>query len=153
MNDFPALRTLHVRHSGLTEAICRAYAEAELVLSWDVPDERVRRAWANHIDAVEMGAYALAIGTVEVIHGWFAIARAETLTGADYYVGPPGVDLETAYRLEVSGTNSRDDTELGERLSRKLRQIRAGHSPLPGLACVVGFAMGLILVSDLERPQ
>lgn len=169
----PNLRALHVRHRGLTEAVCHAYAEAAhvclsrhhrppveifvgeqmFIVDWEVPGERERRAWANHIDAVEAGAYALAIAAVEAAHGWFAISRAETLTGADYYVGLPGADLETAYRLEVSGVDVGNLDALRARLSRKVRQVRAGRSSLPALACVVGFQIGFILVSDLERPQ
>jgi hypothetical protein len=170
---FPDLRELHVRHRGLTEAVSRAYAEAAHVclsrhhqppiavdvsgatftVDWDPPEERVRDAWANLIDAVEAGAYSMAIAAVEVTRGWFALSRAETLTGADYYVGPSGADLETAYRLEVSGVDSGDGAVLRARLSRKIRQTRAGRSSLPAVACVVGFQIGSILVSDLERPQ
>jgi hypothetical protein len=170
---FPNLRTLHARHRGLTEAVCHAYAEAahvclsrhhqppiEIMIAeqgfiseWDVPGDRARRAWANLVDAVEAGAYAMAIAAVEATHEWFAISRAETLSGADYYVGPAGAELETAYRLEVSGVDTGDVAVLRARLSRKVRQTRAARSSAPALACVVGFQIRSILVSDLERPQ
>lgn len=177
MNDeqrrFPDLRALHTRHRGMTIAVCHAYAEAAFVclsrhheppidisvaeqpfvMVWDVPGDRARGAWANRVDAVEAGAYAMAIAAVEVTRGWFALSRAETVMGADYYVGPPGADLEDAYRLEVSGVDSGDAGVLRARLSRKIRQTRAGRSASPALACVVGFEIGSILVSDLERPQ
>lgn len=171
--ELPDLRNLHARHPGLTEAVGRAYAEAAhvclsrhhqppieitvahqtFVTGWPVPDERARRAWANLVDAVEAGAYAMAIAAIEAVYGWFAMARAETLTGADYYVGPPDADLETAYRLEVSGVDAGDAAVLRTRLSRKVRQTREGRSPSPALACVVGFQIGSILVSDLERAE
>lgn len=174
---FPDLVELHTRHSGLTLAVCWSYAEAAHVclsrhhrpsikivitapretrtfgLDWRPADEGALRAWANITDAIEAGAYAMAIAAVEAMYGWFALSRAETLTGADYYVGPAGADLETAYRLEVSGVDLGDETKLRTRLSRKLRQAREGRSSLPALACIVGFQIGSILVSDLEGPQ
>lgn len=174
---FPDLNALHERHQGLTKAVCDAYAEAAHVclslhhqppvdivvttpeeestfgMTWTVPGERERRAWANLIDAVEAGAYAMAIAAVEGVHQWFAVSRAETLTGADYYVGPAGADLETAFRLEVSGTNEGNAAELRARLKRKTEQALAGRSALPAVACVVGFRNGSILVSSLQRPS
>ena len=171
--ELPDLRHLHGRHPGLTEAVCRAYAEAAHVclsrhhqppieitvaqqtftIGWTVPGDRARRAWANLVDAVEAGAYAMAIAAIEATYGWFAMSRAETLTGADYYVGPPGADLETSYRLEISGVDAGDAAVLRTRLSRKIRQTRAGRSPSPALACVVGFQIGSILVSDIESAE
>jgi len=72
------------------------------------------------------------------------------LTGADYYVGPAGADLETAHRLEVSGVDAGEPLVLRARLARKVKQARAGRSSLPAVACVVGFQKRLILVSSLE---
>lgn len=175
--DLPALDRLHERHHGLTEAVCRSYDEAVRVclsrhhkppvkilteaddverwftLEWTPATTREHRAWANMNDAVEAGAYGVAIATIEALYGWFAIARAETLTGADYYVGAVGADLESAFRLEISGSDVAGPTELRLRLARKLQQASAGRSVLPALACVVGFKSRLILVSNLENME
>jgi hypothetical protein len=78
------------------------------IVEWVPVTAREKQAWANRTDAVEAGAYRMAIAAVEMTYGWFALARAETLTGADYYVGPAGADLESAYRLEVSGVDMGD---------------------------------------------
>ncbi len=115
------------RHPGLTQPIATSYLEAARVcldrhhtsptefavqngtetvsalVEWEATDERSRGAWANHIDATEAGAYACALAAVELTGGLVAIRRAETGTGADYYIGPPGQpidDLEGACDLK-----------------------------------------------------
>src|SRR4051794_2410421 len=55
---------------------------------WGVTDARTRAAWANEIDTTEAGAYACALAAVELLKGLVAVGRAETGTGADYYIGP-----------------------------------------------------------------
>ena len=120
------------RHRGLTQTIATTYLEAarvcldrhhtsptefmgqngsetvDVVVEWEATDEQSRGAWANDIDATEAGAYACALAAVELTGGLVAIRRAETGTGADYYIGLPDQlldDLEGCLRLEVSGTD------------------------------------------------
>jgi len=124
-------------------------------VNWELTDTRTRDAWANEIDTTEAGAYACAcaIAATEMTHGLFAIRRAETLTGADYYVGPPGHDpndLEGYLRLEVSGTNSKSQSVVNSRLRVKLSQAAAGRSNLPALAAVIGFGCQVIRLTVLE---
>ncbi|HEY7617774.1 MAG TPA: hypothetical protein VH744_13295, partial [Terriglobales bacterium] len=57
----------------------------------------------------ESGAYACALAATELARGYVAVGRAETRTGADYYIALSGQiieDLEDCLRLEVSGTDS-----------------------------------------------
>ena len=78
-----------------------------------------------------------------------AVHRAETKTGADYYIAPIGEeleDLENWWRLEVSGTHS-DKSTVKRRLRIKLDQ---GKSKLPALAAVVGFQVQLILLQTVD---
>jgi hypothetical protein len=88
----------------------------------------------------------------ELMLGLYAIRRAETRTGADYYVAPldhTSEDLEDCYRLEVSGTNA-DEQEVRRRLGNKVRQAQHGQSNLPALAVVVGFRVKLIFMQAVE---
>jgi|SRR5581483_3508993 hypothetical protein len=174
------LDALEQRHYGLTAAVAGAYKEAasvclnrhhgspiELTLSdngtesaaelaWSAPDDRTMGAWANDTDATEAGAYACVIASLEELRGFFAVRRAETGTGADYYVGPSGSgkhDLENCFRLEVSGVGAGDRKDVSKRLLGKVQQARNGNSSLPALAGVMGFAAKLLLVQDvLEEP-
>jgi hypothetical protein len=166
---------LDKRHAGLTASIAGGYAEAasvcldrhhepkanfkvqdsslsyEFAADWPKPDHRVKAAWKNEIDTTESGAYAIALASMEETRGLVAIARAETATGADYYIHTPGrttEDIETSTRLEVSGTDKGDFPVIKRRLEQKIKQAKQGNSNRPACACVIGFAELLILQGD-----
>jgi hypothetical protein len=82
--------------------------------------------------------------------GLAAVRRAETRTGADFYVVPVGKrpeDLKEWIRLEVSGTHL-DEADVQTRLRRKIKQAARGQSSLPAMAMVVGFKARLIAVRN-----
>jgi hypothetical protein len=84
-----------------------------------------------------------------------AVRRAETGTGADYYVAPIGVavdDLENCLRLEVSGIDRGDNVAIQQRLRQKLQQATAGNSNLPALASVVGFSAKSVVTARADSP-
>jgi hypothetical protein len=167
------------RHPGLTEPIAASYYEAmrvcldrhhasptefnvhtgtkrvQAMVEWEATDERARGAWANDIDATEAGAYACALAAVELTGGLVAIRRAETGTGADYYIGPPDTpldDLEGCLRFEVSGIDRNTAAAVARRLQQKIEQAATGNSNLPAMAGVVGFRVQLILLEVVEAP-
>ncbi len=84
-----------------------------------------------------------------------AVRRAETLTGADYYVAPLGSDpedLENCIRMEISGVSAGNKAVIEERLRKKVKQAEKSQSNLPAIASVIGFKELLIAmakVSDL----
>ena len=166
------------RHAGLTKAIADSYTEAASVcldrhheppadfdvethssrttaiVEWSPPGARTRGAWANATDATEAGACACALAAIELTDGLVAVHRAETLTGADYYVARPGDslhDLEHCQRLEVSGVDRGLRDVVERRLRAKMDQAAAGRSNLPARACVVGFRARLVMLAGLER--
>jgi hypothetical protein len=160
------------RHVGLTPALAESYLEAacvclslhhvppqkfllknepseiKVIVVWEPPDDRCCAAWSNLSDAARDGAYACAIAAVELSLGFFAVRRAETLTGADYYIAPLNEiaeDLENCFRLEVSGTN-RNNNEVENRLTKRTKQAKKGQSNLPAIVVIVGFQVKLILM-------
>ena len=172
------LAEMHQRHRALTFHVAGSYVEAASVcLSrhhasparfwltnnstrsmaeaiWIVPDERIRDAWANAIDATEAGAYACVIAAAEMSRGLVAVRRAETATGCDYYIGPDGSgidDLENCIRLEVSGVDAGGPSEVSRRVRQKVEQASKGASSLPALAGVVGFAARSIILRDVPE--
>lgn len=172
-----ALATLYERHSGLTRAISDVlYEAASICLSrhhtspvdmqiecdtrstqrateFAVPDFRTRNAWANNIDATENGAYGLSLAAIEVERGLTAVRRAETLTGADWYVGRDGTkaaDLEQCLRLEVSGVDGGKRSVLKARLKQKVEQTKRGASNIPAIASVVGFRERTIMIQTVQ---
>lgn len=175
----PALpiHDMEQHHPGLTKAIANSYTEAARVcldrhhhsptdfvldrsgsrspvtVEWEPPGARVRGAWANETDATEAGAYACALAAVHLADGRVAVRRAETMTGADYYIAPPGYsadDLEGCVRLEVSGVDHGPESTVAKRLQVKLAQAAAGRSNLPAVAGIVGFRARVLLLADLE---
>lgn len=171
------LEEMNKRHEGLTAHVAGAYYEAACVslsrnhtppqdfdivrdegqvkaeVRWHAPDAQCLRAWANRDDATRDGAYACAIAAVEVVSDMYAVGRAETLTGADYYIAPKGTgaqDFERCIRLEVSGTHC-DECELRRRLSEKVKQVKQGRSSLPAIAAVVGFRVRSIMLRRVEN--
>lgn len=165
------------RHYGLTSAIGEGYTEAARIcfnrhhkspvdvsllddgeesaarVRWKKPTKRELGAWANEIDATEAGAYGVAIAACELSCGLYAVHRAETKTGADYYLrasSGPTEDLEDCFRLEVSGVDRGSASDVGQRLRQKLEQAERGKSNLPAIAGVVGFLECLVLLESLE---
>ena len=172
------LDLLHERHTGLTASLGGTFTEAasvclnrhhvspvEMAIScstgsktrmveFDKPDVRTLNSWANDIDTTESGAYGVCLAAVEVEEKMVAVRRAETLTGADWYVAPIGSDpddLENCFRLEVSGIDAGGQSIVDARLKQKVNQTRRGASNLPAIASVVGFkelAIAIQRVSD-----
>ena len=165
------------RHRGLTSALAEAYLQAARVsldlhhlppqeftvrngaveslalIDWQPADHGCRLAWANKDDAARDGAYVCALAATELFMGLFAVKRAETLTGADYYVAPADKDaddLEDCLRAEISGTNL-DSREVNKRLRSKVNQAQQGASSLPAIAVVVGFGARLIVMQSVEE--
>ncbi len=173
-----SFQDLSDRHPGVTKGLSESYAEAarvcldrhhaspadfvidrastalEVGAQWMPADECTKRGWANDTDATEAGAYGLALAAVEITDGLVAVSRAETRTGADYYLGEIGEkapqDLEKRYRLEVSGVDKGKLVALKVRLRQKLGQAARGACNLPALATVVGFSEKMILSEDVE---
>jgi hypothetical protein len=170
------LENLWRRHPGLTKAIADAYVEAasvcltrhhrpptqftindeadtlDAVVNWRLPDEVCLAAYANEIDATEWGAYAFALASMELTRGLVAIRRAETKTGVDYYVFHYGMfpdDLESCFRLEISGTDRGTEQDLMARLKSKIVQASRPGSNLPALAAVVGFKIQRIAIKEI----
>ena len=179
-DDLPQLRSLRFpRHPGISAAVCEAFAEAAEVclakhhspprtellieccgreakrtLSWRFPDDTAQRAWNNEDDATRDGAYIVSIAVVEKELGLVALSRAETRTGADYYVGSPdATDFEDAFRLEVSGVDRGKLPAIRRRLREKEEQALRGDSPLPAYASVVGFGEASVLLNLVEETQ
>lgn len=145
---------LQRHHSSPVEVSIKHITEVTATVNWVKPDDTTLRAWANEIDATEAGAVGIALASVELSDGLVAYARAETRTGADYYLGPADaspLDLENSHRLEVSGICSDNESKLRSRLRKKIAQAKAGISNLPAIAAIVGFSSKTVLLADMEE--
>jgi hypothetical protein len=168
------IQDLDARHPGLTPGVALGFREAAEVCfdrhhsppinltvdrgeqiaaqtEWETPDARTKHAWANEIDTTEAGAYCVALAALELTDDLVAVRRAETHTGADYYVAKRGTsvgDLEEAFRLEVSGMDEGNQASVKTRLRQKLEQTARGRSSLPAIAAVVAFSPPQVAIAD-----
>ena len=121
-------------------------------IEWLRTECGIEDAWDDRV-ATEHGAYLCALAAVELSEGLVAFYRAETGSGADYYVGAPGSiheDLEDCVRVEVSGVGCGSESDVDARVRKKLKQAALGNSDLPARAAVVGFGAALISIVDLK---
>jgi hypothetical protein len=173
------IHDLASRHPGLTRALAESYLEAARVcldrhhisptefslkeeswsvtarVEWRPADDRCLAAYANEIDTTEFGAYLMALASLELWKGLVAVSRAETRTGADYYLsaaGQPAEDVEASFRLEASGTDRGDQPAIVRRLREKVDQTNKGQSNLPAIAVVVGFQARLVMIEQVGVP-
>jgi len=169
----------HPRHPGVSAGVCAACVEAtdvcmsrhhtppetalhieregarvSRILRWQQPTPDVSRAWNNADDATRDAAYIVSLAVAEDELEMVAFSRAETRTGADYYIGPSeAADLEDAWRLEVSGSDRGSRSQIRRRLTEKIKQAVKGLSNLPALAAVVGFREALVMMSEVVLPD
>ena len=174
------LDSLHDRHVGLTQSLSGTFFEAASVClgrhhdspvdiaithtkgesvraaEFQKPDVRMSNAWANDIDTTEFGAYGVCLAAVELEESLVAVRRAETLTGADWYVAPIGTsieDLEGCLRLEVSGIDAGGKSVMETRLKKKVEQTKRGASNLPAIASVVAFKERAIVIQRVGEGE
>jgi hypothetical protein len=136
-------------HPPTQVTITKLSSEQTAVVKWEPTDDRTRGAWANREDATRDGAYGCIIASVELSEGLYAVNRAETKTGADYYVAPGGKtmeDLEHCWRLEASGLDKGNKSAVARRLREKVQQTKEGASNLPAIAGVIGFEILSVLI-------
>jgi hypothetical protein len=172
------LDLLHERHSGITPSLGGALTEAACVcldrhhvspVEIDIlcnseaktcvadfikPNRTALSSWANEIDTTEWGAYCVSFAAVEFEERLVVVARAQTLSGADWYVGPIGSDpedLENCFKLEVSGTDVGNRSTVHSRLKAKIEQAKKGKSKLPAIASVVGFKERLVEIEKVAK--
>ena len=150
LRRLPGLSRLYLRHPGLTRPVCQVLVETVAVclarhhlppalfvigrgrtgstsvrVDWRPPSDRQQAAHKNFIDTTELGAYGISLAAIEAELGLVALSRADTLSGADYLVGKPEADsLEEALRLEVSGVDYGDMTDVERRVRIKVAQVR-----------------------------
>jgi hypothetical protein len=124
---------------------------SERTASWPEASQRQFSAWANDNDRTEAAAYGVALASVEAELNVFAVSRAYRRSGADYLVAAKdAVDLENAYRLEISGVDSGDSATVARRVRRKLAQLRAVKDDDSIIACVVGFKERAVVIQTQQ---
>lgn len=127
-----------------------------LGVTWRAPDTVAQDSYKNEPDATCEGAYCIAVVTLHEAEGWRYQGRTSHATGADLLFARDGDGVDDFVKCEVSGVSA-SGTPVGEKSMRarivdKTHQVRTGKRKLdrPGIAVVVGFQTGHVLVSEVQ---
>jgi hypothetical protein len=110
-------------------------AYEDTAIHWTPSTTEMRITHANSKDAIEDGAYALALLAAQAL-GFQVVGRAPQGSGADWYMVAPS-QPDKYLRLEVSGIA--EGGSPGARLSEKVEQGMRGNVASAGLAVVFRF--------------
>ena len=116
-------------------------------LVWPPADDQAHRTWADHQEATEYGATAVAVMLVTNKTDYTVIKRAAKGTGIDYWLGydseePPfqgKARLEVSGILTVDGTDEEVTTAIDRRVREKLKQTQPSSGSLPAFVAVIEF--------------
>ena len=130
----------------VTGSINNTYA-----LIWPPISDQAHRTWADHQEATQYGATAIAVLLAKKEAGYAAIERSVKGTGIDYWLGheAEGPPFQKKARLEVSGIlsakGSAKDVEraVAKRVREKLKQTQSSSGLLPAYVVVVEFGSPL----------
>ena len=120
-------------------------------LIWPPANAQALRTWADHQEATEYGATAIAVLLIRKGTGYTVIERSVKGTGIDYWLGhdTEGPPFQNKARLEVSGILSAEgsgrDVEraVSKRVTDKLKQTQSSSGSLPAYVVVLDFGSPL----------
>jgi hypothetical protein len=117
-------------------------ADVEGEVHWLPPTEQHLATYRYGPKRIEVTAECVALAALRARDNLCVRKRSEELTGADWIVTPPDMDLEKGIRVEVSGIDTpRYPAEPTRRLAEKVQQLRDGQlrrpALFPGIAVVV----------------
>lgn len=142
----------HTSPVRLTVVLDGAVNSDPFEVHWKELSASQRRSHRNVLNAIEHGAYGVALAIMRRLLDLRGYSRADHGSGADYYVIPAGEDdLENAIRLEVRGTDTAEMYEVNRGVHDKVQQLKRGKSNLPGMACVVGFTLTTVKLQAVLR--
>lgn len=118
----------------------------QISLIWEpsVVDARSKRAWADIQETTEHAASGIACLLIIELTDYTIIERAfkDKDHGFDYWLGyEHDLDLMYRGRLEVSGIFNGKESDIDQRVRRKIQQLQSSdHLQIPAYAVVVEFS-------------
>ena len=142
-------------HQGVLLRIT-GYVNTTYPLIWPPISDQALRTWADHQEATEYGATAIAVLLVKKETGYAAIERSVKGTGIDYWLGheAEGPPFQNKARLEISGILSVQGTYrdvervVAKRVRDKLEQTQSPGGSLPAYVIVIEFGNPLAEVQN-----
>ena len=126
-------------------------------LLWPQVTAQLRRTWADHREATQFGATAIAVLLIKKVTGYVAVERSAIGTGMDYWLGHKEDEslFQHKARLEISGILDAGDNDVQiesfvrRRVREKIAQVRSSMSHLPAYVVVVEFGRPMAEVKEL----
>jgi len=131
----------HQAHASDVRLVVDGAFTSAFSLSWS---ERVtepkRRFWNDLEEAVQQGAYAVAILLIRALTGFTVIERSRKGTGFDWWLGTEDNLFQGKARLEVSGILRGTTRRINSRIKARIGQTRqSDHLALTAYVVVVEF--------------
>lgn len=124
--------------------------------AWERPNLNHHATYKYRPKRIENSAECIALATLRALDDLKVIQRSEELTGADWVVGPTLGDLESAFRVEVSGIDDAQTSPsvINGRVSKKSDQLKKGQRRVPdvmdGISIVVALKQGTVSIERVN---
>ena len=133
------------------------YANNTYSLRWPLINAQSRRTWADHREATQFGATAIAVLLVKKETGYAVVERSAIGTGIDYWLGNEEDEplFQHKARLEVSGIlnagerGKNVESSVRSRVREKIQQVHPSISVLPAYVIVVEFSRPIAEVQKI----
>jgi hypothetical protein len=122
--------------------------EGQFKLVWKEITQQIRSSRNDLEDAVEGGAYCLAMLVIEKLTSLKVTKQSQKRTGFDYWLGEgnePGI--QGLARLEVSGILKGTKGQINQRLKEKMRQTqKSDNLNIPAYIVIVEFSQPIMKI-------
>lgn len=120
--------------------------KASFALIWSRVTQQLKNSRNDLNDAVEAGAYCIAMLVVERLTNLRVTKQSQKRTGFDYWLGEPNQEgLQGFARLEVSGILSGSKGQINQRLKEKMLQTKKSDNlRIPAYVVVVEFSNPIV---------
>jgi hypothetical protein len=122
--------------------------EGQFKLVWKEVTQQIRSSRNDLEDAVEGGAYCLAMLVIEKLTSLKVTKQSQKRTGFDYWLGEGSEDgIQGLARLEVSGILKGTKGQINQRLKEKMRQTqKSDNLNIPAYIVIVEFSQPIMKI-------
>ena len=122
--------------------------EGQFKLIWDEVTQQIRSSRNDLEDAVEAGAYCLAMLIIEKLTSLKVTQQSQKRTGFDYWLGEGNEEgVQDLARLEVSGILHGTKSQINQRLKEKMRQTqKSDNLNIPAYIVIVEFSQPIVKI-------
>jgi hypothetical protein len=122
--------------------------EGQFRLRWEEVTQQIRVSRNDLEDAVEGGAYCLAMLVIEKLTSLKVTKQSQKRTGFDYWLGEEKEGgIQGLARLEVSGILKGTKGQINQRLKEKMRQTqKSDNLKIPAYIVIVEFSQPIMKI-------